>query len=79
MLDIRLKLLDPTFGGAKLNGKLLSNLKGPLPIFFGEVGSSMKQVQCASRSSVQRVNGILNRRFSGRSEGHLWPRERTLA
>ena len=79
MPDIRLKLLYPIFGGAKLNGKLLSDFKGPLPIFFGEVGSPMKQVQCASRSGVQRVDGILNRRFSGRSKGHLWPRGRTLA
>ena len=52
MLEIQLKLPYPIFGGAKLNGKLLSDLKGPLPIFFGDVGGPMKQVQCAPRSGV---------------------------
>lgn len=52
ILEIGFKLLYSIFGGAELNGKLLSDLKGPLSIFLGYVGCPMQQVQCASRGGV---------------------------
>ena len=68
--NISLQVFDPIFGGAKLDRKLLSNLKSVLAGFLGHLACPMKQVQDPLGGFVQRIGVIQSLSFACRSKWH---------